>query len=358
MASLEDSGKQFPEFTVFCQDAYCPGVSIGHLDMTTDQVRLIWQVNPDNCWEPGWLRYLLQAFNVEQIVDLSHEVVGGPAIIVTDGQEINGRSVEAYLQRFNNEGHNVGVIHISDEDCKSRWSFYHRAAFVYRNYLRADTSHLPHCRYFALGYRNGFTDALAVPHISDRSYRWSFAGQVKSSRSRMLRAARKIPGGKVFLTNGLQDPEALDVDSYAKLLADSVFVPCPRGNVSLDTFRVYEALEAGAIPIVEDGTVAPVVVHANGHPALRRFRDWFNSSGRPPSIDDETEGAHQSYWLEAYGSDFPCPRIHDWRNLVHVMSNINAEETSEHCIEWWQGYKNSLVSKLCRDVKQLLSIKY
>ena len=36
-----------------------------------------------------------------------------------------------------------------------------------------------------------------------------------------------------------------------KKIWKSIFVPCPRGNSSPDTFRLYEALEAGSIPIVE-----------------------------------------------------------------------------------------------------------
>lgn len=39
---------------------------------------------------------------------------------------------------------------------------------------------------------------------------------------------------------------------YSGLLHDSVFVPCPRGR-SAEQFRIWEALEAGATPVVVAG---------------------------------------------------------------------------------------------------------
>lgn len=39
---------------------------------------------------------------------------------------------------------------------------------------------------------------------------------------------------------------------YSGLLHDSVYVPCPRGR-SAEQFRVWEALEAGATPVVVAG---------------------------------------------------------------------------------------------------------
>jgi hypothetical protein len=57
---------------------------------------------------------------------------------------------------------------------------------------------------------------------------------------------------KIF---SIQHPEVTNADyiqpdEYAKVLLESAFAPCPRGR-ALDTFRIYEAIEAGAIPIIE-----------------------------------------------------------------------------------------------------------
>ena len=44
---------------------------------------------------------------------------------------------------------------------------------------------------------------------------------------------------------------SLDAAAYAALLNDSVLAPCPSGNAHPETYRVYEALECGALPIVD-----------------------------------------------------------------------------------------------------------
>jgi hypothetical protein len=51
----------------------------------------------------------------------------------------------------------------------------------------------------------------------------------------------------------LQHPELTNEEyvspaEYAKYMLNSIFTPCPKGR-SLDTFRLYEAMEAGSIPV-------------------------------------------------------------------------------------------------------------
>jgi hypothetical protein len=46
-----------------------------------------------------------------------------------------------------------------------------------------------------------------------------------------------------------KDPASLKKSEYLAALANSIFVPCPDGN-NPETFRFYEALQAGCIPLV------------------------------------------------------------------------------------------------------------
>jgi len=55
-------------------------------------------------------------------------------------------------------------------------------------------------------------------------------------------------------TSRWNDPAALKNGEYKAVLFDSKFVLCPRGFRSVDTFRLYEALECGAIPVAETET--------------------------------------------------------------------------------------------------------
>src|SRR5437868_14679039 len=45
--------------------------------------------------------------------------------------------------------------------------------------------------------------------------------------------------------------QRLSEGAFRCLLSDSTFAPAPMGNVMAETWRFYEALEVGCIPIVE-----------------------------------------------------------------------------------------------------------
>jgi hypothetical protein len=306
-------------------------------------VRLIWQLDPHDpkTWERDWLACLLG--DVEHVVDLNHEVVTDRAIVVTPG----GGHMSDYLRRFREAGHAVGVIHTADEFFRSPLSFYPHAAFVYRNHYRPEAQRLPHCRFFALGYKSGFTRNLNVRDIGARKYTWSFAGQVKTSRAAMLRAAQRIPGGHAHVTQGFG--EGLEITEYADLLANTVFALCPRGNYSVDCFRLYEALEAGAIPIVEDGGVTPLWSDVRRPTKFLRLHAWRPAYWRA-NLPLAFGG---SYWRTALGEDFPCPLLRDWNDLAKTLDGIDVPATSRAVRDWWEEHKRSLAREMGEAVERL-----
>jgi len=310
------------------------------------RVRLIWQIDPHDplIWERDWLTLLLEAYDIEHVVDLKHEVVADRAIVVTPG----GRDAAGYLRRFRGAGHAVGVIHTGDEYFRSPVSFYPDAAFVYRNHDRPETLRFPHCRFFALGYRSGFTRDLNVRDIDAREYLWAFAGQVKTSRAGMLRAAERIPGGHAHVSQGFG--QGLEITAYADLLANAVFALCPRGNFAVDCFRVWEAFEAGAIPVVEEEGRTPLWRDLKRPPKFLRLHAW-----RPAYWSGNLPLAFRgSYWLAAYGEGFPCVRLRNWRNLGEALERVDAEATSRAARAWWTEYKRSLARRLGEDVERHL----
>ena len=44
----------------------------------------------------------------------------------------------------------------------------------------------------------------------------------------------------------------MNVKEMTQILSQTKFIPCPNGFVHPETYRVYEALECGSIPIVEN----------------------------------------------------------------------------------------------------------
>lgn len=85
---------------------------------------------------------------------------------------------------------------------------------------------------------------------SKKNIDWFFAGQVNhESRRLMVENVKDIPNGELHISGGFA--QGLDHEEYCKLMSRSKIVLCPNGNISPDSFRLYETLEAGGIPIVE-----------------------------------------------------------------------------------------------------------
>lgn len=90
-------------------------------------------------------------------------------------------------------------------------------------------------------------------HTSDRRTDWYFAGQVTNQRRKqaangLRRLDGRVPGVLVEtagFTQGVAPAE------YAHQLGESWVVPCPGGPATVDTFRFFEALEAGCVPIID-----------------------------------------------------------------------------------------------------------
>jgi len=312
-------------------------------------VRLVYDLPEIAKWELDWLCYLLRDFDVQPILDTEHRVVDENVILASSISNLGrGMLVRQHLQAFKSRGLKVGLIHLSDEFGSAPVHIYDHADFVFRNYYRRAALCRRNCRYFGLGYKSGFRQSLIQRPIGERRYKWSFAGQPKSSRASMLNQANAIPGGHYHLTKTWDDPDGLDTAEYAGLLSDTVFALCPRGNLSVDCFRLYEALEAGAIPIVEDCSSTGSVLDM-----LRLDGLALNPDFHPREClrNLKTHG-FGSYWIAAYGADFPCLRLNYWQDLPALIQSVDLEKTSHKIQQWWQRYKSNLTHVISTVVEQ------
>lgn len=88
-----------------------------------------------------------------------------------------------------------------------------------------------------LGYTNG-----CKKFNEEKKLNWSFFGAIKADRQEMIDEFRKLTPN--FVGNSTSK------EIMCKIYAKSFFVPCGRGNCSLNCFRLYEASMNGAIPII------------------------------------------------------------------------------------------------------------
>jgi hypothetical protein len=70
------------------------------------------------------------------------------------------------------------------------------------------------------------------------------------------------------------ESECLSKETFDRLLSESAFAPCPMGNATLETWRLYEAMEAGAIPLIERRLSMDYYRELLGEHPIPTFRSW------------------------------------------------------------------------------------
>jgi hypothetical protein len=313
------------------------------------KINVIWQVDPDVMLEKDWLDFLLVKTDFVPVVDGNLDVVLDDSIVVTRGYSIGNKSVADYLRSFVDQGFNQpGVIHLSDEWFKSPVDFYDNAAFVLRNFYRPDVASKPNVYFFPLGYKRGYLIHNAPKAIKDRQYLWFFAGQLggKLSRRKMVKYAEKLPGGLISISERFGGSDQLGFEDYVKLMGDTVFALSPGGNKCVETHRIYEAMESGAIPIVEDvsklttlKSLLKEVLTPKEYKEYRVWSFWYWKIALYRFFS-------KSYWHQVYGADFPCIRCTDWKNLQIIMKETDVDAVASAVQSFWSSYKQSLQAKI------------
>jgi hypothetical protein len=105
----------------------------------------------------------------------------------------------------------------------------------------------------------------------------------------------------------------LPFPEYLDMLGDSIFCPCPMGNVNVDCQRICEALDCGTIPIAEDRT------------GLLYYRGLFGPN--------------------------PIPTVPTWREgrrwVAKIVQTPEAiSELQRECIAWWRDYQERYTAEI------------
>ncbi len=142
----------------------------------------------------------------------------------------------------------VKVIVTSDEENKfPLHELQHPDMQLYATYPHATTAQV---KWLPIGY---------PPHIDTKpkelpakTLSMVFSGQVNhQDRINMVQALENhIPRSEVHISQGFA--QGLPPAKHIEKMAHAKVAPAPRGNISPDSFRLYEALECGAIPIAQN----------------------------------------------------------------------------------------------------------
>ena len=194
-------------------------------------------------YEHNWITDIFSDYTLKKIENLNEFVEDGAWFIV---QRPHSDTFNTY---FNNLPKNITfkVLHLSDEFHKDTIDFYNlpNCRGVIRNYLRADTPEVPHIITVPLGYHH---KGINNPAFLDRKLIWSFHGNCWFDRKSKLEQLYSFVPHNCHTVNEWNASNMSKQNQYLSILADSKFCPILRGN-NIETFRLYEALEVGTIPI-------------------------------------------------------------------------------------------------------------
>ncbi len=176
-------------------------------------------------------------------------------------------------------------------------------------------------RFIGEGWKYDTPDVLSS---SERNGKidWFFAGQVTHERREECeRVFADYPDGLFIATPGFT--QGMERTAYLDQMANAKIVLCPSGPGTPDSFRLFEALEAGAVPIAEEFTPE----HWGG------------------------------YWNLVF-PDHPFPVVASWTHAPSYVEWILKRwpRDSNLCSSWWQQKKRQMTYDLDDDVKALTHV--
>ncbi len=284
-----------------------------------------WSPNPARPARGYWDQAMLEDLFGNALWDTGltfthHEDMPSPevpgCVVVIPARDQQGRigEINAALARYAW----VMVVLVGDEEHEFRWwDLRHPRMRVWVQTPDPETA-ADADGVFPVGYSPG----LRIRAHKDLL--WAFMGQMTHTRRRAAAQAMEgLPGpSSLLLTEGFT--QGVSKDEYYDTMARARFAPCPSGPVTVDTFRMWEALEVGAIPIVER---------------------------RTPKRDESM------YWSLMFGGDMPpFPIIDDWDDLGALIRDIDYESMSVQTLAWYSRFKRRIATVFARQVRDLAGI--
>lgn len=262
----------------------------------------LWQYQNPN--ERQWVDEIFGPYIREHVFDGRREVVLDDCILF---DAFTFAESPAYYRQF--RGRNAFLCEFLDEFYQGRrYDTYRNFRGVFRNFWSGffDPRSV---RPLPLGYQNDIrADSSEIRPASSREFVWSMLGDIgKASRPDAVRALIGI--APHYLRATPPQPQ-VGRELYREMLLKSAFVPCPMGNANLESYRTYEALECGAIPIVE--------------------RRW--------TLD---------YYHRLLGPGFPGIAVSRWPSArARILDLLNdparLDDLQRQCVAWWRDYKITL----------------
>jgi GR25 family glycosyltransferase involved in LPS biosynthesis len=196
-------------------------------------------VTDTSLYEKQWLEELLGHKFVIERVKIGEKLHGNICVVLIRPEWNKQLQWLEEIRTYRN----FKILHLSDEAMTDPISFYSwpEVSRVIRFYSRVSHSKI---LTIPLGYHWKNSKILDF----NRKYIWSFHGTNWNNRSEALAPLESIKPKSVKYYSEWRDSRQLTEEEYMILLHNTFFVPCPGGN-NIETYRFYEALECGCIPV-------------------------------------------------------------------------------------------------------------
>ena len=272
------------------------------------KLTLLWQLDSNH---QDWIREIFASVIGSEVNDGEHRIVLDDCLLVDTHLH---RVDPAYYQSF--RGRNAFLIREPDE------LFRDVSGYVYLNFCGVFRMHYSgvfrteRVMHLPLGYTEGLGSQGTPKPASRRKYLWTMLGQInKSTRPDALEALLSIEPNFWYASDGWKPgsrttfasvADYKSTEEYREFLAESMFVPSPMGNVQQETNRPFEALESGAIPLLEKRWLMDVHSSLLGPHPLPTFSNWKQAA------------------------DF----VRHWIAGPQRLDGLQTE-----CLTWWSSYK-------------------
>ena len=195
-----------------------------------------------------WILNLLSKLEIEVIND-AQNLDENESLIIVDHMI---STKESFYFDLSNKVKKIFLIHLGDEGgAEKKDLVYSLCEHIWRTFSLPMFKNFKNVTSIPIGYKcDPIKDNI---NILKRNYKWSFLGTTHgSSRYDLLNKHKNITPNFINLTENFSGKKSMDTDDYYKILNNSIFAPIPHGYFHPETYRLYEALEAGCIPIIEN----------------------------------------------------------------------------------------------------------
>jgi hypothetical protein len=220
-------------------------------------------------------------------------------------------TVREELARLVSRFDDVGIVSVDEPTRESPETYAHVAFSVRIGFAAEKYRGAQNLLVAPLGVPKTFVPAQASKNVRERRFSWAFLGELKNESRRNMVSGLQTVRGERFLhtTSGWDAADARRGTAYSDVLADSVFAPTPPANVHLECYRTYEALECGAIPVVDT-----------------------------------------DYYSTEFGAPFPVVQP-TWGDAPEILNRFLGdrgalERLDAQCREWWADVKRSYPAKI------------